>query len=528
MSSAHPIPECITRDRLTSPYWPNLSFAGLASVVVLGLVFMLTSFHRLNHTDLWGHLSFGRWIVSHHALPASDPLTAAPSQIAPLHSAWLAQTLGHIVHELFGSEGLVFSHALLVTLTAGVLMLAVYRRGAPAIWSAAAGLAMLLLYLPIFGTLRPQLFGQLGAALFLLAIAELPRQRHPLYWLPLVSVLWANLHGSLLIGLAILAIHVASCVYASFRKSRSIQQLLKDQDVQRTAVAMVLVAIAGCLNPHGLALYAHIAGFGDHPALASISEWQAFSLQSLTGVLVVGSLIATAVAWKYSQRPWQATDVLLLLIFGLALIPAIRMLAWWALIWPFVVWPHLAFAWRSRHQQSAAANEDQPTSMRTVMALGFVFMAILVAPPTFSIVAGRARGEGLILVTDTPVYVADEVLRRGLAGTIAAPPDWADFLVWKTNSALQPLVHGHVHLADAEAWRDYETIFRGDDAWLPTLRKHQMQYVVVPRRRYPALAKQVLTADRNGQGEVRIIYQDQRCIMAEVKLEAHQPLKPKD
>lgn len=517
-SSTQSMPACITRDHLTSPYWPNLSLAGLTSVIVLGFVFALTSFNRLNHTDLWGHLNVGRWIVTHHALPAADPLAAVPSEIPMLHSAWLAQSLGYLVHATFGNEGLVLSHALLVTLTAAVLMLAVARSGAPPIWAATAGLAMLLIDLPIFGTLRPQLFGQLGVALFLLATVQLPTRRHPLIWLPVVSALWANLHGSILIGLMILVLHVLGSVIDSYRIGHTLRSLANNTTLQRSLLALLLVILAGCINPHGPGLYAQIASFGDHPAIASLTEWRALSLDSLTGILVLVSLLVSAVAWKYSRRAWQASDVLLLVVFGLALLPAIRMLAWWAIVWPFVVWPLLASAWRSRFQIGEGELADVPTSMRTVMALGFLFTALLVAPPTFSVIAGRARGEGLILVTDTPIYATDEIARRGLAGTIAAPPDWADFLVWKTSGALRPLVHNHVHLASPAAWHDYETIFRGEDTWLATLQKNQVQYVLVPRRRYQALAKNVLAADRSGQQALRIIYQDQRCLMAEINL----------
>src|SRR5207249_3306225 len=198
------LPACITRDNLTSPYWPNLSFAGLMAVAALGMIFMLTSFNRLNHTDLWGHINFGHWMAVHHALPATDPFAAQPAETPVLHAAWLAQWIGYEVQRLFGNEGLALGHTLLVTLTAGVLMLAVRRRGAPAIWAWSAGIAMFVLDLPIVGTIRPQLFGQLGAALFLLACAELPGRKHPLLWLPLVAALWTNLHGSILMGIAIL------------------------------------------------------------------------------------------------------------------------------------------------------------------------------------------------------------------------------------------------------------------------------------------------------------------------------------
>jgi hypothetical protein len=437
-----------------------------------------------------------------------------------LQGAWLSQTLGYLLHQACGDEGLAFSHALLVMLTAGVLMLAVYRRGASALWAAAAGLALLVLDLPIVGTLRPQLFGQLGVALFLLAIAELPHRSRPLLWLPVVAALWANLHGSIIVGLAMLGIHTLGAAIDVFRQSFNLKMVVSDAATRRAAAALLLAAIAGCINPHGPGLYAAIAGFGNHPALASISEWRPLAPASLSGVLMIVSLIATAVAWKYSRRGWQISDLLLLAVFGLAMLTAMRMLAWWAIVWPFVVWPHLASLSRRAHAAPAGDTSDagEPTSMRTVMALGFIFMTALVAPPTFSLVSGRARGEGVIMVADAPVYVADECVRRSLVGNIAAPPDWADYLIWKTDGQLRPLVHGHIHLADAATWRDFETIFRGDEGWLETLKVHQMQYVLVPRRRYSKLAKLVLTADRSGRGDLRIIYQDQRCLMAEVSL----------
>jgi hypothetical protein len=515
-----PLPACITRDRLTSPYWPNLSFAGLAAVAALGLIFMLTSFNRLNHTDLWGHLNFGRWIVAHEALPATDPFAAGLSATHVLQGAWLAQAIGYEAQRLFGNEGLVFGHALLVTLTAGVLMLAVYRRGAPAIWAWSAGIAMLMLDLPIVGTIRPQLFGQLGAALFLLACAEMPRRSHPLSWLPLVAVLWANLHGSIPMGLGILGLYAVGLTWDAYHQATgALSKVIHDRRLFVAWGAVLLVLAGSCLNPHGPALLIRILGFGDQAALASISEWRSLTPRSLTGVLMIASVAITALLVKYSPRKWETHEILMLAAFGLAVLPAIRMLAWWAIVWPWVVWPHAAAAWRKYQTEKTCepiVDDDEPTAMRTMLAIGFAFMTILIAPPTFSMVSGRARGEGPILVTDTPLYVADEVVRRGLVGNIAAPMDWADFLIWKTDGQLKPLVYSHVHLVEPSTWRAYESVFRGDESWLQTLRNQQMQYVLVSRKQYPALTKHVLVEDRSGKGGVRVLYQDQRCILAEV------------
>jgi hypothetical protein len=485
------LPECLTRDNLTGPYFPSTSQGTLAALLVLGVIFMLTGFNRLNHTDLWGHLNFGRWIATHHALPTSDPFAAQPAATPVLHAAWLSQWLGYETQRLLGNEGLALAHAVLVTLTAGMLMLAARRRGVPGIWACAAGAAMFLLDLPIAGTIRPQLFGQLGAALFLFACSELPQRKHPLLWLPIVAALWANLHGSILMGLAILGAYAVGVTWNLMQEhSCKAALVLRDRRLY-VAWAAPLLALAGaCANPHGPALLMHIVFFGEHAALSSIMEWRPLTPGSLTGVLVLVSVGLTVLLVKYSPRKWELHEILLLVAFGLATLPAIRMLAWWAVVWPWVIVPHAAAAWKkflvSRslspsplvgegRGEGAAEFHDQPTSMRTVIAMGFVFMTAIIAPPSFSFVTGVSRGDGQILGTETPLYVADEVARRNLSGTIATPMDWADYLVWKTNGRLQPLVHSHVHLSQEQTWKDYEALYRGDDQWLQILHQHELR-----------------------------------------------------
>jgi len=518
-SAEKPLPACITRDNLTSPYFPNLSLAGLVAVIALGMVFLLTSFNRLNHTDLWGHLNFGRWMAANQALPAMDPFAAAPANTPVLHAAWLSQLTGYEIQRLFGNEGLAFGHALLVTLTAGILMLAAYRRGLPAIWAWSAGVLFLLLDLPIVGTIRPQLFGQLGAALCLLACAEMPKRIHPLVWLPVVAALWVNLHGSIMMGLATLGLYAIGVSWNVFREMQgTLSALLKDRRIGIVWGAVALVLAAACINPHGPTLLVHTLLFNEHAVLSSISEWRPLTAGSLTGVLMIVSVGAAIGLFKCSPRKWEVSEILLLVVFGLATLPAIRMLAWWAVVWPWVCLPHAAATWRkyvADKTDAPATNGDERTSMKTVLAMGFVFMIAIIAPPTFGIVSGHGRGEGPIMVTDTPLYAADELVRRNLAGTIAAPMDWADFLVWKTEGRIKPLVHSHVHLTEISTWRDYEAIFRGDKEWLDVLLRQNMQHVLVARSRYPQLARAVLMANRDEAG-VRIIYQDQRCILAEV------------
>jgi hypothetical protein len=234
--------------------------------------------------------------------------------------------------------------------------------------------------------------------------------------------------------------------------------------------------------------------------------------------LLLASLAATVVLVKFSPRKWELFEILILAAFALATFSAIRMLAWWALAWPVIAVPHAAAAWRVYREQNQLPEPaaDEPTSMRTLMAMGVVFMTALLAPPSFALVSGQGRGDGPSMVSDTPLYLADEVSRRGLTGNIAAPMDWADYLIWKTGGGLKPLVYSHVHLTEVATWKDYEAVFRGEAKWLDVLHAHQMQYLAVSRKRYPELAKLALLENRHEKPRLRIIYQDQRCLLAEI------------
>jgi hypothetical protein len=514
------LPECITRDNLTGPYFPSTSSAGLYAVIALAVIFTLTSFNRLNHTDLWGHLDFGRWMVENGSLPATDPFAIAPADKAVLNYAWLSQVIGYEVQTRFGNEGLVFGHALLMTLIAGVLMLAVIRKGVPPIWAWTAAVAFFILDLPILGTIRPQLFGQLGGALILLACADLPKKWQPLIWLPIVAALWANLHGTILMGLAMLGCYAAGMTWTVLQEcGNDIAKTIRDARFQRAWLAFLVTMAGACLNPYGPTIFPKIIFFGEHATLSFISEWRALTPNSLTGGLMILSCLITAGLMKYGVKKWDLGELAMLALFGLATLSAIRMLAWWALAWPVVVVPHAVAAWcHYRQQMSPAAPDDadEPTSMRTLLGMGVVFMAAIFAPPSYSLVTGHSRGEVPITVTETPVYITDEAIRRNLAGNFAAPTDWSDYLVFKTGARLKPMIYGHIHLAKLETFEDYQKVFNGDELWLQILSNQKVRYLFVSKERHKELAGRVLLEDRSGRGTVSLLYQDQRSILAEL------------
>src|SRR5262245_56471412 len=78
---------------------PGMRRGTLAVVVVLSAVFLLTGLHRLNDSDLWGHLSYGRWMIEHRTLAVADPLGVADGAGRFINIPWLSQIIGYLWYQ---------------------------------------------------------------------------------------------------------------------------------------------------------------------------------------------------------------------------------------------------------------------------------------------------------------------------------------------------------------------------------------------------------------------------------------------
>src|SRR5262245_14990013 len=185
----------------------------LASVLLVGVyaIPLLATLRPVTDWDLWWHLSAGQWIVEHGHVPANDPFSAYGADRSWVAYSWLFEVVVYGLYSRLGLTGVLLFRAALGLAIVGAFHRLVARREPRFLVSTfLAGLAALAV-VPLLNE-RPWLFTILFTIFTLEVVLDLREGRHSLwFWLlPLVYVLWANVHIQFVYGFVILGIGCAA------------------------------------------------------------------------------------------------------------------------------------------------------------------------------------------------------------------------------------------------------------------------------------------------------------------------------
>ena len=163
--------------------------------------------------DFWWHLATGRWMVEHGAIPFHDVFSLTAQSHRWITHEWLTELLFYGAWKIAGAPFLTLLTALVITACFSVVYLAARERGAPPLVCAPIVLLAALASAHTWGA-RPQMLSMLLTAILVLAISRMVvrSQEAPPLWLAALMLLWVNLHGGFIFGLAVIGLGTAGHV----------------------------------------------------------------------------------------------------------------------------------------------------------------------------------------------------------------------------------------------------------------------------------------------------------------------------
>lgn len=455
----------------------------------LGLLFLIANYHALWHTDVWGHLSYGRYLWRTGVLPSTEPLMHLSAGVAFVDSVWLCQLLGFGMFNWAGAAGLQFAYAVFLTTSAGMLLWRMYARTRMA-WLCLAGVGcvgwvnwqQLLI-------IRPQLA---GLVCFILLLTILTRRTWSVWnWviIPGIFVLWANLHGSFPMGLCLLAAYSGGRAGDILLKTRRLASVFRDDKTRRYFLLLELSAAVVLINPYGFGLYGEVLSFAAQPNLTDLVEWHPLHLRMSQGRAFAVVSILLIIVYRWTPRRVSVTEVFLLLGLALCALWSSRMILWWAppAGYFLVLHSHAVLRRRQRrHQQQSRQRPEAEVPARagkwSVVTIGLWWVFFAITPFASTVLHGNRPPIEKSVSEFTPLGVTEYLREHPPQGQIFNTFEWGDYLLWAGPDDLQIFVASHVHLVPRTVWKQYLQVINMVTGWEEILARYGVNTIVLDYR----------------------------------------------
>jgi len=305
----------------------SLALVGLALVYAF-----LAGFHTLFDLDMGWHLATGRYVVQHHAVPSTDVLSYTSPGAQWIYPP-LAGVLFYGIYNASGYAGLTWFCALAL-----MALVACLVQGSSSLSERVAAATLAIFAVPSLAVRmmpRPDLFSQLFFAIFLAELwrfqqsnasvadshpkhvrrtGALRRARQRLWILPVVMLLWVNLHPGFLAGLGVLIAYLfveSLELVFPLRRKTALLRLRQAWPALATTLAVTL------LNPFGYKVFkASLVLAGVQPAGQAGNGPDVWELQAMPISL---PSLAQALDWRSPGSSYWWLAVIGLIVVALAL-----------------------------------------------------------------------------------------------------------------------------------------------------------------------------------------------------------------
>lgn len=477
-----------------TPDWMRSTPTSVLFTVLIGFVFILMASRPLWHTDLWDHLNYGQNILETKSVSETEPLMRLSRGVSMVNIPWLAQIGMAALNHRFGLTSLQFLFASLIAVSLGIVAWRSVRLSRSAIGGIVAAAIFLKVNLDQMLVIRPQLAGLL---FYCIVVAwSLGRRRHSkAVWigLPLMFVLWANIHGSFSMGLLLMAITGIGRFGDVRVISKSLRLALLDRELHRTILLTQLCAAAVLINPAGLAIYPEVLNVAGNPNIGSMFEWDALTLRSAQGQSAAAVALLAFMAIKLSPRRLHCGEVLAFVVTGLLAMWSARMLNWWAPVAGILAGTHLLAAMRKSTRWLKNAQPGEPRGIWTVVNV--LLIVIFCLPTRFgeSVRRGVTPPLARLVSRETPLATVDflESMKTLPQGIAFVPAEWAGYAMNRGPRSLEPMVNLHVHVIPEQVWNDYIRLINGPTDWNGLMDEYGINLAVVDKDRQPGLLKRI-------------------------------------
>ncbi|TKJ31133.1 MAG: hypothetical protein CEE40_02430 [Chloroflexi bacterium B3_Chlor] len=442
-------------------------------LVLLLCIFFMAS-REVTDPDFWWHLRTGQHILETRSIPRQDIFSyALPDQPWITHE-WLTEVILYLIYSVSGQEGLILTFAALITGAFGLLYL--QCPGRP--YLAAFVIILAAITSAVTWGVRPQMFSLFLSSAFLYILHSYERGRTKIIWLmPPLMVLWANLHGTFLLGLVFPSVHIVGATIANLCRGSG-EQTLAWRDVRRLLIVTLIAGVAPLANPNGIRLLLYPFGTLGSPAMqAYIMEWFSPDFHQIQFQPLALFILLIVVALGLSRRTPSATGFLFLVGFGYASLRSARHIPFFVLTGTPILAAQLLHIWqRSKWSRRFTPRRRQRATIYLV--LNWLLLSLVVFGGAIK-VGLTLRGNVAAQRAAFPVEAVDFIVERRITGNMYNLYHWGGYLIWRLYPDHKVFIDGRADVYGDAFIDQYLQVYQLREGWEEPLDAYEVTLVII-------------------------------------------------
>ena len=428
--------------------------------IVFSIIFVLFWMQsiRFLDSDFGWHLAQGQEIIA-NGIPKTDLFSyTMPSYSLLIHS-WFSEVFFARTFPALGFIGLGALGALLIT----VGLLIHVRSQNPTL--VLVPLLLTASTLLSFIAVRPQVFTWFFFSFLLFLLL----QKKPawLYLIPLIFIVWVNLHGGFAAGIGVLILDLLFTIGTH-------KKLLLPK------IAIILLSIlATCINPYGPLIWKEVwMTFFDAPLRGSIAEWQP-TIYIVHFSFYFYLALATMLAWRYRKSlPLPLLGLyIVFFVLGLSSNKHVPLFAIFA--FPLTIYMLSLFQKEAAKKKGGSARFDRAYKVFSLITLIVVLVQLV-----STVQDAHAFSEDSFYPKRAVVYLKQSLPK----GQIFSDYGWGGYLIWKLPEK-KVYIDGRMAIwrwdgknsnETDNAFRDYLAVTEGRKSFFEEANKYNIDTVLLP------------------------------------------------
>jgi len=464
--------------------------------------------------DLGRHLTIGRYILDHGSVPLADLFshTRLGEPLTP--HEWLAQAAFALAALWLSLDGVMIVCGLVIA-TSFWLVFRRARAGAQGILAAVLATLFAIAASSLHWLSRPHIFTFLMLALWLLVLENMRRGRLRQWWLlPLIMLLWANLHGAFIAGFVTWGLYGIGLAWDAFwdrTKSPPLHGHFWRFFLLGGAASLLITLV----NPGGLFLWETSVGYlGNRYLVSHTAEYLPPNFHDPSAwpfMLMIGLLVTLFGIQPRRLPAAQVIPAAAWLVMGLY---SARNIPLFAIVAAPVVAEALDNWLAAYHHRLKILNRffnmDRRLLRVDLSLRGLVIPVLVVAAAVLSLRAGVALDfESAGNKFDPQVFPVDAVdwlAENPQPGPTFNHFPWGGYLLYRLWPEQRVFIDGQTDFYGEALTRQYEQVLTISPGWEDVLDQYRIEWAILP-------ADGELPAELRRRPEWSLLYEDSTAVV---------------